>query len=435
MLTKDIFNSSKPLENLINRIIYAYVSKGVNVAIPNDPESFVKNGYAGNVNIYPIVRRIVTPAVGVKWEVVDENGEKIEGSEMEGLLKTPNTRQSFNEFMDELMCWRLITGNSFMWVLRIETGPNKGKPAELWPMPASQVEIISGGYFDPIFEYKINIGDSSKRIPAAQVIHGKYTNLSYDSAGAQLYGQSPLQAALKVMQATNSAYDTMAKQFENGGPDVIITGTKETATQEWTQEQFDTVWQRFKDKFRKGSKERFMLKNLPVEVHEIGKSLVDMNVLAYNKLSLRDYCNIYGVPSALMNDNEYATQSANAREFQRQLWNNAIIPELERMKDDLNKVAKMFNDVTGKMEYFSYNVSDIPELQADNSLMSQSLSTAWWLTPNQRLAMMGQPIDETDPMMNMRFIPMGLIPMGDLNEPIPDAAKSEQFMTEHGYKY
>ena len=435
MLKKDIFNSPKPLENLINRIIYAYISKGVTVAIPNDPEGFVKNGYAGNVNIYPIVRRIVTPAIGVKWGIKDENNEWVEDSELSGLLKTPNTRQSFNEFIDEVMCWRLITGNSYIWVLKIETGPNKGKPAELWPMPSSQVQIVSGGMFAQVSEYMINIGDSSKRIPAAQVVHGKYTNLSYDSSGSQLYGQSPLQAALKVMQATNSAYDTMAKQFENGGPDVIITGTKETATQEWTQEQFDTVWKRFIRKFRNGSKERFMLKNLPVEVHEIGKSLVDMNVLAYNKLSLRDYCNIYGVPSALLNDNEYATQSANSREFQRQLWNNSIIPELERTCDDLNKVAAMYNLATGKNEHFAYDVSDIAELQADNSLMSQSLSIAWWLTPNQRLAMMGQPIDKIDPMMNMRFIPMGLIPMADLNDPLPDAAKSNAYLKEHGVTY
>ena len=435
MLKKDIFNSPKPLENLLNRTIFAYLSKGSNVGIPNDPESFIKNGYAGNVNIYPIIRRIVTPAIGVKWGIKDEAGEWIEGSELAPLLKNPNTRQSFNEFIDEMMCWRLITGNSFTWVLTPDTGSNKGKPAEIWPLPTSQTEIVSGGYFEPVQEYKLNIGDRSKRFPASQVVHGRYTNLSYDAAGGQLYGMSPLQAAIKVMTATNSGYDTMAKQFDNGGPDVIITGTKETATQEWTQEQFDTVWQRFKSKFRKGSKERFMLKNLPVEVHEIGKSLVDMNVLEYLKLSLRDYCNIYGIPSALMNDNQYATQSANAREFQRQLWNNAVIPELERCKDDMNKIAAMYTKATGKIETFDFDLTDIPELQADNSLMSQSLSTAWWLTPNQRLVMMGLPPVDGDPLMNTVFAPMGLVPLSDLNDPLPDAAKSNAYLKEHGITY
>jgi phage portal protein BeeE len=244
---------------------------------------------------------------------------------------------------------------------------------------------------------------------------------------------SPLQAALKVMTATNEGYDTMAKQFTNGGPDVIITGTKETATQEWNEEQFKTVWERFRAKFRKGSKERFMLKNLPVEVHEIGKSIVDLNVLEYMKLSLRDYCNIYNVPSALMNDNEFATQSANNREFQRMLWNNGVIPELERAKDSLEKIAANYRAATGIMHFIDYDISDIPELQADNSLMSQSLSTAWWLTPNQRLIMMGQAPDELDPMMNMRFVPMGLVPMGDLMDSPTDEETANKAL--HGLKY
>lgn len=432
MQRKDIFNSSKPLENLLNRIIYAYISKGIGVPIPNDPESFVKNGYAGNVNIYPIVRRIVTPAIGVEWGIKDESDEWVEDSELGLLLKNPNPKQSFNEFIDEIMCWRLITGNSFMWVLSPDTGANKGKPAEIWPMPASQTEIISGGYFEPVQEYVLKVGDSSKKIPANQVIHGKYTNLTYDSQGSQLYGQSPLQAALKVMQATNEAYTRMQIQFEQGGPDYIITGTKETATQEWNPEQKQSFLDWIKSPLFK--KNRIHGKNLPVEVHELGKSIVDMGTLEYVKLSLRDYCNIYGVPSALMNDNQYATQSANSREFSRQLWNNAVIPELERTKDDLNKVAAKSNAVTGKMERFDYDVSDIPELQADNSLMSQSLSTAWWLTPNQRLIMMGQAPDELDPMMNMRFVPMGLVPMSELGEPMNDT-ESEKALDQRGIKY
>lgn len=417
MLNKNIYDSEgkQDLENLFNRIIYQYLSKGANVALPANYTSYIKNGYAGNVNIYPIIRKIVTPAVGVKWNIVDENGEIIEeeNSDLYKLLKTPNPRQSFNEFLDELICWRLSTGNSYIYTIYLETGEYKGRPAEIWVMPASDVEIVSGGIFEPVRGYKLRIGNTCREIPAESVVHGKYTSLNYDSAGSQLYGMSPLQAALKVMTATNSGYDTMAKQFENGGPDIIITGTKETATQEYTEEQFQTVWQRFKDKFRKGTKERFMLKNLPVEVHEIGKSLVDMNVLEYMKLSLRDYCNIYGVPSALMNDNQYATQSANAREYMRQLWNNAIIPELERTKDDLNKIAARYSAATNTIQYFDYNLSDIPELQIDIATMSAALMQNWGLTPNQRNEIMGLPRTD-DPLMDQIYMPMGMIPLSEV---------------------
>lgn len=438
MLNKNIYDpeGKRQLENLFNSIIYAFLSKGSNVVLPADVETYVKNGYCGNVNIYPIIRKIVNAAIGVKWNIVDDKGEPIDEdkSDLYKLLKTPNPRQSFNEFVDEMMCWRLSTGNSYIYTIYIETGSDKGKPAELWVMPASQTEIVSGGYFEAVQGYKLKIGNTTKEIPATSVVHGKYTNLQYDSTGTQLYGMSPLQAALKVMTATNSGYDTMSKQFENGGPDIIITGTKETAQQEWTEEQFNTVWDRFKAKFRKGSKERYMLKNLPVEVHEIGKSLVDMNVLEYMKLSLRDYCNIYGVPSALMNDNQYATQSANAREYQRQLWNNAVIPELERTKDDLNKIAAKHSAATGTPQFFNYDISDIPELQADNTLMSQSLSTAWWLTPNQRLQAMGLPVSE-NPLMDQIYMPMGVLPIDEVANPDSMIDEANKALDKNNTKY
>lgn len=438
MLNKNIYDpeGKRQLENQFNRIIYAYLSKGSNIALPDNYDTYVNKGYAGNVNIYPIIRKIVNPAVGVKWNIVDDKGEVIEEtkSDLYKLLKQPNPRQSFNEFIDEMMCWRLITGNSYIYTIYIETGEYKGKPAEIWTMPASQAEIVSGGMFEPVRGYKFLIGNTTIELPAENVIHGKYTSLNYDSLGSQLYGMSPLQAALKVMTATNAGYDQMAKQFENGGPDIIITNTSETAKQEWTSEQFETIWQKFKEKFRKGSRERYMLKNLPVEVHEIGKSLVDMNILEYMKLSLRDYCNIYGVPSALMNDNQYATQSANAREYQRQLWNNAVIPELERAKDDLNKIAARHSSATGTPQFFNYDISDIPELQADNTLMSQSLSTAWWLTPNQRLQAMGLPVSE-NPLMDQIYMPMGVLPIDEVANPDSMIDEANKALDKNNTKY
>lgn len=432
MQRKDIFNSAKPLENLANQILYQFVSKGTPYALPDNIQTFINDGYAGNVNIYPIIRKIVNPAVGVKWTVEDRNtDEEAKDQTLKLLMQSPNKTQSWNQFMDEALCWRLTTGNRYLYVITIESGPNKGKPAEIHLLPASQVEIIQGDWLEPVKAYHLTIGNSYKEIPAEKVIHGKTTNLKYDLAGSQLYGMSPLEAALKVMTATNAGYDRMSQQFENGGPDVIITGTKETATQEWNEEQFKTVWERFVSKFRKKSKERFMLKNLPVEVHEIGKSVVDLNVLEYIKLSLRDYCNIYGVPSALMNDNEFATQSANNREFQRQLWNNAIIPELEMMKDDMNKIAAMYNAATGQNLYYEYDLSDIPELQEDITTQAAGLSSAWWMTVNERREAMGLealPIDG-----DTIFAPMGISPLADLTEPTEDEETANKAL--HGYKY
>ena len=62
MVQKNIFG--KPdLENLVNKIIFNYISKGSPFALTDSPETYITNGYAGNVNIYPIIRKIVNGKV------------------------------------------------------------------------------------------------------------------------------------------------------------------------------------------------------------------------------------------------------------------------------------------------------------------------------------------------------------------------------------
>jgi len=429
MLKKDIFSSNKPLENLANQILYSYISKGVPYALPDNFRTFVSDGYAGNVNIYSIIRKIVNPAIGVKWCVEDRmTDEEAKDQTLMKLLRAPNKKQSQNGFIDEALCWSLTTGNRYIYVLCPETGLNKGKPAELHLLPASEVEIVSGDWLEPVKSYKLAIGNVYKEIPADKIIHGKRTNLEFDTNGSQLYGMAPLESALKVMAATNKAYERMATQFEAGGPDYIITGTKETATQEYTPEQRMSIWEWFTGK--RWRENRFHIKNLPIEVHEVGKSIVDLNVLEYIKLSLRDYCNIFGVPSALMNDNEYATQSANSREYQRQLWNNAIIPELEMLKEDLNKVAAIYNKATGQDLYFEYELDDIPELQEDMTTQASGLSQAWWMTINERRESMGLERLEMDG--DVVMAPMGIAPLMDMTEPQETPELDKQL---NGIKY
>lgn len=433
--------SPKDLQNDLNKILYAYISKGNPLPLTDSLETYVKDGYVSNVNIYSIIRKVVNPAIGVKWKLKDTTtGEEAKDQTLMALLKNPNPNQGQNQFIDELITFRLVTGNRYIYWLAPLTGLNKGKPAELHSLPAQYVEVIAGDWLQPVKEYHLLIGDTIKRLPSENVIHGRTINLQYDSNGAQLYGMSPMQAALSEMTASKYGYAGLAKQYENGGPDVIITNTEGMVKgqPEYTEEQRMSIWQAFMNRFS-GSKNKgkWMLKNHPVEVHEIGKSPVDLNTLAFLKLTLRDFCNIYSVPTALMNDNEYATQSANAKEYMKQLWNNAVIPELEYLKDDFNKIAAIYNQATGTSCAFDYDLSDIPELMEDKSVQSQSLSTAWWLTPNQRLEMMGVPMDETDPMMNMRFVPMGLIPMGEImGEPIVDeTAKADKYLNERQIKY
>jgi len=436
MINKDIFNSSKPLENRFNEILYAFISKAVPYALPANNRTFVKDGYAGNVNIYPVVRKIVDPCIGVGWYLKDtKTDQEIEKHPLIDLLQQPNKYTKQNGFIDEAIVWRLITGERFIFWMAPETGDNKGLPAEMHLLPASEVEIMQGDWLDPVGGYKIAIGDTWKILDKNRVIHGKTTNLIYDLSGSQLRGMSPLEPALKMMSASNTGYTQLVKNFENGGPDVIITETEAGAQGvEYTKEQQQSIWETFINRFRNKSKERFLIKRKPIEIHEIGKSVVDLNIIDFLKLSLRDYCNIYNVPSALMNDNEYATQSANNREFIRALWNNAVIPQLEFFKEDLNELAYVYNKIQGTNVAFDYKLDDIPELQEDKTVLVTGLSQAWWMSPDEKREAMDQdPVGTAE--MQTIYAPMGLIPLTELATPPDLNLDSQKWYDRHNTTY
>jgi HK97 family phage portal protein len=436
MVQKNIFG--KPdLENLVNKIIFNYISKGSPFALTDSPETYITNGYAGNVNIYPIIRKIVNATVGVKWILKDQTtGEPAADQTLMNLIQRPNNYQSQQALFDELVTWRLVTGNRYIYWIAPTAGANRGKPVELHIMPASQTEIIQGTWLDPVGGYRILIGDTWKVLPAEQVIHGKTVNLKYDTSGSQLYGMSPLQSALNEMTASKYAYEGLSKQYENGGPDVIITNTEGMVKgqPEYTEEQKQSLWAAFKSKFG-GSKNKgkWLIKNLPVEVHEIGKSPVDLNTLDFLKLTLRDFCNIYGVPSILMNDPASATYN-NMKEAVKALWNSAVIPELEYLKEDLNRIAAVYNKAAMTSCVFDYDLSDIPELQDDKSVQATGLSAAHWMTQNERRQAMGlEPIEGLDELL----IPMGLIPMSEMMQPTDqtDIDTANKYLDRNGIKY
>jgi len=158
-------------------------------------------------------------------------------------------------------------------------------------------------------------------------------------------------------------------------------------------------------------------------------SPADLSIIESDKMDLRVLCNLYHVPSELFNDAANKTYS-NTKEAGRAIWANAVIPALTQMRDAFNAFIK------GKYDqdiYIDFDQSVIPELQEDLATQVTGLQNAWWLTPNQRLEIMGWD-QSTEPLMNIQWIPAGLIP---INETGIDSVQLEEAMKRldiHDYR-
>ena len=266
-------------------------------------------------------------------------------------------------------------------------------------MPAHLVEIVFGSFVKPIKAYRLQTFFDGEISPD-DVLHIKTFNPNYDNRGSWLYGISPIQAAGGITTLSNYAYSTQISNFAKYGVRGILSGDNDS----WTQEQVDRVkelWNSIIDN-RKGD---IIVTGAPMRWTNIGLSPVDMQIIEQQKLTLRDLCMIYNVPSQLFGASEHSTYN-NMREARKALITDAVLPVMEKIKDGLNRFIGDGSII------IDYDLQAFAELQDDMGTQVQMLSQAWWLTGNEKRVAMGRvPID--DEMMDTILLPSGYIPISD----------------------
>ncbi len=127
---------------------------------------------------------------------------------------------------------------------------------------------------------------------------------------------------------------------------------------------------------------------------------------------------IFNVPVQLLNNTEASTYN-NMKEAKKALYQNAVIPELVKLRDELNRwLVPMYGDNL----YLDFDFTSIPELQEENDKVVQQLSSAWWITPNEKRAVMNYGKDEDTPAMDDYYIPSNLLPVSNQDIEIPEPA-------------
>ena len=138
-----------------------------------------------------------------------------------------------------------------------------------------------------------------------------------------------------------------------------------------------------------------------------GLKASDVSLIEQYNASVKDLCNIYNVPVQLLNNTDSSTYN-NMKEAKKALYQNAVIPELVKVRDELNRwLAPQY----GPKICIEFDFSMIPEMSEDADKVVDQLSKAWWITPNEKREMMSYGIDEENEQLNDYFIPANLIPM------------------------
>ena len=441
----DRFNFSKKNQNTneqYNRAIYNWLGNSVLWNNEND-DSYITQGYQKNATIYSLINLITKAATTIPFQVYEKTNEndykrykaltsgmmdaasiqkasllqknalvELQDTELHKILERPNPAQSYNAWLTELIAFGKLTGNRYIYGIGPDTGANVGKFTELYVMPSQVMEIISNGIMEPVSKYKLEY-NGTKYIDASEICHIKDFNPYYDGTGSHMYGQSPLRAGLRSLTTNNEAVQTGVKYLQNQTARGLLTSEMGDIN--------EVQAQQLKDKFKRqhqGSDNAGDIIITPNKMSWVnfGLNATDVSLIAQYNASIKDLCNIYNVPVQLLNNTESSSYN-NMKEAKKALYQNAVIPELIKIKDELNRwLAPKYGDKL----CIEFDFSVIPEMQEETEKVVDQLSKAWWITPNEKRSAMNYGKDEENTQLDDYFIPANLIPTNpsDIDLPI-----------------
>ena len=393
---------------------------------PDNVETYIDKGYLFNPVVYSIVSFIAQKAGAIPWGVYEVKNDKalhsyksansynlntkiiktkalvaLPDHELNAIFMKPNILQGWAEFIEQVVGFKLVTGNSYIHMIGPTAGLNKGSIREMWNIPSQIIRPVAGDRMEPVRGYKYL--DSNEIISPESMIHLKYWTPEYFN-GQNLVGLSPLRASLRLITKSNSSFDSSVGALQNQGAFGIISAEKDT---DLTEEQADMIESRLMEKVGgPANRGKNIVTSATLKWQQMGMSPVDLNIIESDRMDLRALCNVYHVPSELFNDTANKTYS-NTKEAGSAVYTNAVLPALNQFRDALNQY------ISGKYPglYCDYDASMISELQDDLQLMTTALAGAWWLTPEERRDIMNFPADDTNPLLKDYWIPAGLVPM------------------------
>jgi HK97 family phage portal protein len=244
-----------------------------------------------------------------------------------------------------------------------------------------------------------------------EILHDKYFNPEWTVTGGQLYGQSPLLAAARTLTRSNEAKTAAVASFQNGGPAGVLFMNDERFDPTSGQAQAQALKRAVSEKGGAANFNSIAVSGYKVDWKQIGLSPVELNIIESEKWDMKALCNIYGVPSQLLNDADNKTYN-NQLEGEKALTLRCAIPLLDALTENLNRKLHSDWGYRNSGLYVGYDMKVYQELEANKTEQVAWLNTAWWIAPAQKNEIMGIRTPDYIPQEEMEklYIPSSLQP-------------------------
>lgn len=348
---------------------------------------FACEAYMKNVVAHRTIDMVSSSAASVWFKLYATSGKgvrrEIKAHPSLDMLLKPNPMQGAGEFFRSLYHYLLISGNAFVQAV----GPAGSKPKELHLLRPDRMAVIAGRGTTPA-AYRYTVNDKHVDFPvdsisgASRILHLKNFHPLND-----WYGLSPIEAAAYSIDQHNQSGAWNQALLQNGArPSGALVVRQDTGGGVLSEEQYHRVKNQIDEQFTGAANAgRPLLLEGGLDWKEMSLSPKDMDFIETKNSSARDIALAFGVPPQLLGipgDNTYA----NLQEARLALWEQTILPLVERTGDALTRwLLPMFEN---GLE-LSPDSESVTILAARNQTIWDRVEKASFLTENEKRAAVG----------------------------------------------
>ena len=414
-------------------IVY-YNSLGYDSVPKISYDDLATDGYSENAIVYRCINEIANNASRVKI-MLFRGDQEVDNHPLLDLLYNPSPTMSQVEWFQSVYSYLLISGNNYM----LSVGGDNTPPTELYNLRPDRIKIRAGTRAMPVaYDYMLKgqIVESylvDQATGASKVKHIKLFNPLDD-----YYGMSPMQASSVDIDQHNLANKHNVNLLQNGARPsgaVIFNPKDETGghvqlSDVQRNQLMNDVNQRFSGT---GNAGKPMLLEGDFDWKEMGLSPKDMDFIQLKNMSAKDIALVYGVPSQLIGIPDSQTYS-NFAEAKLALYNETIIPLLDRIQGDMNEwLVPMFNEQGLELRY---DIDSIPAMAEQRKRVFESVTAGvrdGILTRNEAREQLGyEPMEGADSLL----VPANLMPLNiademteeNVSEDIPEEVVPEELI-------
>lgn len=379
------FKNLIPIKNKVkshsDKSFFMKTSQYSTVTKKNDCEHFY------NPIVYRCVNLISSNLASNKillYQKIDDKIIEITSHSIIDLLNKPNDRLSGKQFFEEISANLLLHGNCYIHLNKDSSGMIKSMNL-LRPDRVS----VSVNQSNQSLDYNYNINDKNYifnnfniKSTNNEIIHIKNFNPYND-----LYGLSPLLVAKQSIEQYDSAIEWNKSLLKNGArPSGALIIKDKNGNGYLTDEQFYRLKQEIEEKFSgEGNSGKVMLLEGSMEWKEMGISPRDMDFIMTKDSAARDIAISFNIPAQILGikgDNTFN----NMKEARNALWEEAIIPLLEKIISCFNNIISQYY---GSDFFISYDEDKIPNMIERRQELWNNVNNATFISDQEKREMLG----------------------------------------------